>query len=349
MSDAEPVQGDAAAFARDTEPFRRELLAHCYRVLGSLDEAEDLVQETYLRAWRSYAGFEGRSSIRTWLYRIATNACLNALEKHRRRPLPSGLGGPSSEPGRPLELAGSDVHWLQPAPDHLIAPDSRDPAVIVAFRESVRLALIASLQYLAPRQRIVLILRDVLDWPAGDVAQILGISTPAVKSLLQRARARLEEMSPHEDQVLEEPSEEKSRALLDQYVFAFENADSAALEGALRADAQIQVTPFRTWFAGRVTCTAYITGQVFTVPGEYSLVPTRANGQLAVLSYRRGPDGVFRAYGVAVVTTPTGGISALNVFGDARLVRLFGHPLELPQPLGQIVAPPSSTTSAPTM
>jgi RNA polymerase sigma-70 factor (ECF subfamily) len=156
-------------------------------MLGSADEAEDLVQETYLRAWRSYGTFDGRSSLRAWLYRIATNACLTALEQRGRRALPSGLGGPASDPDAPPGPAGPDVAWLEPVPDALVTPDSADPATLVTVRESLRLALIASLQYLPARQRAVFLLREVLGFPAAEVAAMLGTSTAAVKSTLQRA------------------------------------------------------------------------------------------------------------------------------------------------------------------
>src|SRR5437764_13659820 len=203
-------------FARSTESFRRELLAHCYRMLGSLDEAEDLVQETFLRAWRSHAGFEGRSSLRTWLYRIATNACLTALEQRGRRALPSGLGGPSGDPDTPPAAAGPGLAWLQPVPDALVISGSGDPAAIVATRESVRLALVASLQYLPPRQRAVLLLREVLGVPAAEVAAMLGTSAVAVKSALARARARLEEVDFGAADDLVEPTEPRARDLLGQ-------------------------------------------------------------------------------------------------------------------------------------
>jgi len=185
---------DRAGFVQDTEPFRRELLAHCYRMLGSIQDAEDLVQETYLRAWRSYGGFEGRSSVRTWLYQIATNGCLTELARHSRRMLPSGLCDPEPDPGAYPEQAGTEVSWLQPVPDAMVNPDSADPAAIVAAREGLRLALIASLQYLPPRQRAVLVLREVLAFPATEVAVMLGTTTVSVKSALQRARARLREL-----------------------------------------------------------------------------------------------------------------------------------------------------------
>ena len=180
------MSDQSGEFAQRTEPFRRELLAHCYRMLGSADEAEDLVQETYLRAWRSYGTFKGRSSLRTWLYRIATNACLTVLEQRGRRALPSGLGGPAEDPDAPPGPAEPEVAWLGPIPDTLVTTDSQDPATIVAAREGPRLALIASLQHLPARQRAVLLLRDVLDFPAAEVAAMLGTSAAAVKSMLQR-------------------------------------------------------------------------------------------------------------------------------------------------------------------
>ncbi len=182
-------------FTSLTGQFRRELLAHCYRMLGSADEAEDLVQETYLRAWRAYDGFEGRSSVRTWLYRIATNACLTAIERRGRRPLPSGLGGPDEDPAAPV-VDAPQVPWLQPIPDALLASPHDDPAAAAASRAGIRLAMVAALQYLSARQRAVLILRDVLEWPAAEVAAMLGTTTTAVNSGLRRARAQLAQVLP---------------------------------------------------------------------------------------------------------------------------------------------------------
>ena len=163
-------------FTSLTGQFRGELMAHCYRMLGSIEEAEDLVQETYLRAWRSYDGFEGRSSMRTWLYRIATNVCLTAIDRRRRRPMPSGLGGPAEDPQTPV-VAGPEVPWLQPFPDALLAGEREDPAAVAVSRAGIRLAFVAALQYLSARQRAVLILRDVLEWPAAEVAHLLGTTT----------------------------------------------------------------------------------------------------------------------------------------------------------------------------
>ena len=186
-------------FARLTDPFRPELLAYCYRMLGSVHDAEDQVQETLIRAWRSYGDFEGRASLRTWLYRIATNACLRALENSGRRPLPSGLGGPDEYPEAPLAAPRPEVPWLQPIPDALVSAGFADPAEIVASRQRMRIALIAALQYLPPRQRAVLILCDVLRWRSAEVADLLGTTTVAVNGMLHRARARLEQAAPEED------------------------------------------------------------------------------------------------------------------------------------------------------
>ncbi len=312
-------------FTERTEPFRRELLAHCYRMLGAADEAEDLVQETYLRAWRAYGSFEGRSSLRTWLYRIATNACLTALEQRGRRALPSGLGGPSGDPDILPPAAEPGLTWVQPVPDALVISESGDPATIVATRESVRLALIASLQYLPPRQRAVLLLREVLGFPAAEVAAMLGTSAVAVKSALQRARARLEEVDFGADDLIE-PADPRARELLGQYIAGFEHADIAALEKALRADAAIEMTGTLTWFSGRVTCLRYL-ARVIGAPGDWRMTPTRANGQPAVAAYYQDGDGTYQALGVAVLTVTSAGIARITVFGGgADLVARFGFP-----------------------
>jgi RNA polymerase sigma-70 factor (ECF subfamily) len=324
MLDTGNAVPDSGEFIHRTEMFRRELLAHCYRMLGSVDEAEDLVQETYLRAWRSFGAFEGRSSVRTWLYQIATNACLTALRHSGRRMLPSGLGAPGDDPYAPITAAGPEVSWLQPVPDARVAVESDDPAVIAASREGLRLALIASLQYLPPRQRAVLILREVLAFPAAEVAELLGTSIAAVKSSLQRARARLEQLAPAADQVAE-PSEPTVRALLDQYIAAFENADAAAITRLLREDATLEMTTARTWFAGRRTCAPYIVAQALGHPGDWRMLPTSANGQPAVAAYLRDGDGRYQAFGISVLTLSEG-IARIVVFGEPELVTTFGFP-----------------------
>jgi RNA polymerase sigma-70 factor, ECF subfamily len=319
---------DDGEFTRATEPFRRELLAHCYRMLGSVHEAEDVVQETYLRAWRSYDRFEGRSSVRVWMYRIATNACLTALQGRARRTLPSGLAGPSDDPDAQPQPAGPEVRWLQPIPDALVTPETEDPAAIAAARANLRLALIASLQHLPARQRAVLILRDVLELPAADVAQMLDTSTVAVKSALQRARARLAQVQPRADE-LAEPSEPAALALLDQYLAAFEQADLAALERALRADATLEMTPSATWFAGNRNCLRFI-ARFLGSPGVYRMRATRANGQPAVAAYRCDDHGVHRAFAIVVLTTTTTGIARIALFDDPGLFATFGFPAVAP-------------------
>jgi RNA polymerase sigma-70 factor, ECF subfamily len=312
-------------FVRRTRRYRPELLAHCYRMLGSLADAEDAVQETYVRAWRSFGSFEARSSERTWLYRIATNTCLTALQHHSRRVLPSGLGAPSDDPSRPPGSPDSSVAWLQPIPDTMISPDANDPATIAVTRDSIRLALIASLQYLPSRQRAVLILRDVLAWPAAEVAGLLDMSVAAVKSALQRARARLAEVAPAADQVttLTEP---EHRKLLDQYIAAFQNADAAALERLLAKDATLEAPPLRTWYAGLRFCLPYMAAHVLGSPGHWRMLPASANGQPAVVAYHRGDDGGYLPYGIVVLTAASGGISRITAFGDPGLVTASGFP-----------------------
>jgi RNA polymerase sigma-70 factor (ECF subfamily) len=323
---------DSTAFVRDTEPLRRELFAHCYRMLGSVQDAEDLVQETYLRAWRSYGGFEGRSSVRTWLYQIATNVCLTALARGDRRVLPSGLYGPEPDPQAPPEAADPGVAWLEPVPDALVISDSADPAVIVAARDGLRLALIASLQYLPPRQRAVLVLRDVLKFSAAEVAVMLGSTVASVKSALQRARARLEEVSPAADQITE-PAWPQARALLDRYIAAFENADAAALERLLVQDAILEATPLRTWFAGRRTCVPFLRNHVLGAPGSWRMLATSANGQPAAVAYTRDQNGQLQPYGICVFTMTSAGIRRVSSFGDASLIPAFGCRPDVPAPV----------------
>jgi RNA polymerase sigma-70 factor (ECF subfamily) len=310
---------DSADFVDATEPFRRELFAHCYRMLGSLQDAEDVVQETYLRAWRSYGTFEGRSSVRTWLYQIATNRCLTELAKQNRRVLPSGISDAERDPDAQLDVAGPDVDWLQPAPDARVL----DPAAVVAARAGVRLALVASLQYLPPRQRAVLILRDVLAFRATEVADLLGTTTASVKSALQRARARLDELNLADGQI-SEPTAPRARALLDQYIAAFENADAAGLERLLLADAVLEATPLRTWFAGRAVCVPFLRDHLLGAPGDWRMLATSANGQPAAAAYLRDEQGDYQPYGICVLTVTDAGISRISSFGDPGLVAAFG-------------------------
>ena len=306
-------------FAAETERFRRELVAHCYRMVGSAHDAEDLVQETYLRAWRSYDGFEGRASVRSWLYTIATNVCLTALEPRRIRMLPSGLSGPSDRP--PTPVAPGEVSWLEPLPDRWID----DPAATVVARESLRLALIASLQHLPARQRAILILREVLAFTAPETAEILGTTTAAVKSGLQRARARLNELQPAPEELLE-PTDPRARTLLDGYIAAFERSDARLLEQVLRTDATLEATLFREWQAGRERCIHLLEAYVLGAPGDWRLIATTANDQPAAIVYHRDAAGTLRAHGIVVLAPTPTGVSRVIEFHDPALVVLFGFP-----------------------
>jgi RNA polymerase sigma-70 factor (ECF subfamily) len=313
-------------FTSRTGRFRGELLAHCYRMLGSVEEAEDLVQETYLRAWRSYDGFAGRSSVRTWLYRIATNACLTAIQRRGRRPLPSGLGAPSGDPEAPL-VAAPEVPWLQPFPDALVAGEQEDPAAVAMSRAGIRLALVAALQYLGARQRAVLILRDVLEWPAAQVAELLGTTTTAVNSGLRRARAQLARSLPAED-ALAEPAEPDRRALLERFATAVENADAGALAALLAEDAVLEMPPLLTWFVGRHAVARSAASPLLTGPGRLRLVPVMANGQAAFAVYRREPGGAYLAHALLVPTVTTTGIARIVSFLNPGLFGSFGLPGE---------------------
>lgn len=301
------------AFLADAQRYRRELLAHCYRMTGSLHDAEDLVQETYLRAWKSYKGFEGKSSVRTWLYRIATNTCLTALESRQRRPLPTGLGAPSSDPLDDI-VAREEVPWLEPLPDQ--ADDPADPSVIVGSRESVRLAFVAALQHLSPRQRAVLVMRDVLQWKASEVADAVGASTAAVNSLLQRARAQLDAVGPNEDDELRPPESPEAQDLLTRYIAAFESYDIDKLVELFTADAVWEMPPFDGWYQGpenivqlsKTHCPA-------EGPGDMRFIRTTANGQPAAALYMLNREtGVHEAFQLHVLDVTAGGIAHVVAF-----------------------------------
>jgi RNA polymerase sigma-70 factor (ECF subfamily) len=312
-------------FLLKAEPHRRELMAHCYRMTGSLHDAEDLVQETYLRAWKAYGKFKGESSLRTWLYRIATNTCLTALEGRQRRPLPTGLGAPSSDPTGEL-VERNEVPWLEPIPD-----DSDDPSSIVGSRESVRLAFIAALQHLSPRQRAVLVLRDVLQWRAAEVADAIGTSTAAVNSLLQRARAQLDAVDPSENDDLADPESPEARDLLDRYIAAFEAYDVDALVKMFTEEAIWEMPPFDGWYQGpdaivtltREKCPAQ-------GPGDMRFIRTTANGQPAAALYMLNREtGKHEAFQLHVLDVRPDAISHVVAFLDTALFEKFGLPAHL--------------------
>ncbi len=327
-------------FEHRADPFRRELLAHCYRMLGSVDEAEDLVQETMLRAWRSYDRYDDRrASLRTWLYRIATNACLTTLSGMSRRPLPSGLGAPGEDPGQAPLVPALDVPWLQPMPDAMLGAAPGDPAAAAGVRGSLRLAFVAAMQYLPPRQRAILILRDVLEFSAAEVAGILATTPAAVNSGLQRARARLDDVSVAEDGV-EEPSDPATRALIDQYVAAFETADVPALTRLLTDQAVMEMPPVPLWFRGREHYGQFM-ARVFRLLGpDCRMLRTTANGQPAVGAYFRGDRDCYEAHSVQVFSLTPSGISRNVVFYDQHLFEVF----DLPPTLDLAARPPGAGT-----
>ena len=343
---ADPAAGRPADvqpdFAQAADPFRRELFAHCYRMLGSVHDAEDLVQEVYLRAWRAYDRFEGRSSLRTWLYRIATTQCLTALESRGRRPLPTGLGAPAADADRPL-VERPEVSWLEPAPESLVGhgSTSEDPAAVVAERESLRLAFVAAIQLLPPRQRAVLILRDVLKWRAAEVAELVGTSVPAVNSALQRARAQLEVSAPSQD-ALREPEDPAQRALLAQYVAAFEAKDVPRIVELFTADVVWEMPPFEEWYRGPASIGRHLERRCPGRDGDWRLLPVTANaGQPAFGFYLRGEDGAFHAFNVQVLDVVEAGIRHAVSFFDLRLFDVFGLPSVLPEDAPRAPAPPA--------
>jgi RNA polymerase sigma-70 factor, ECF subfamily len=301
------------------EVFRGDLLAHCYRMLGSFDEAEDLVQETLLRAWRAADRYDPhRSSLRTWLHRIATNACLTALESRARRPLPSGLG-PAGDPQAPL-TPSLDVPWLQPFPDARLG----DPADLAQQRAGLRLALVAALQLLPARQRAALVLREVLRLPAAEVAAALQTSVASVNSSLQRARATLES-SGSALETLQEPADPAERAVVERYLAAFEAADVPALTRLLADDVVMEMPPVALWLAGRAHYAEFME-RVFVRRGPgWRLLTVPANGTVALAAY--APDGEgTRAHSLQVFEVREGLIRRCVTFADPGVLDRFDLP-----------------------
>lgn len=317
------------AFLADAQRYRRELLAHCYRMTGSLHDAEDLVQETYLRAWKSYQGFQGKSSVRTWLYRIATNTCLTALDGRKRRPLPTGLGAPASDPTADI-AAHDEIPWLEPLPD-TPREDPSDPSVIAESRESVRLAFVAALQHLPPRQRAVLVLREVLQWKAAEVGEAVGVSTAAVNSLLQRARAQLDEVQPRLDDRPAPPDSAEAADLLGKYISAFENYNMDELVELFTADAVWEMPPFDGWYQGpRNIVTLSQTHCPAEKAGDMRFLVTTANGQPAAALYLLNPQtGMHEAFQLHVLDVRAAGIAHVVAFKETGFFAKFGLPATL--------------------
>jgi RNA polymerase sigma-70 factor (ECF subfamily) len=310
------------------EQYRVELTAYCYRMLGSVD-AEDAVQETFIRAWRAYDSFEGRSALRSWLYRIATNVCFDMLESRKRRARPMDLG-PAGEPVVE-NLRTPDQLWIEPIPDGLVVPDTGDPADIVGARESIRLAFVAALQQLPARQRAVLILCEVLRWKAAEVAELLETSVASVNSALQRARATLAASTATQSTTV--PSVEAADAeLLERYVAAFEQYDMDALTELIREDAAQSMPPYDLWLSGRDDILAWWFGPGATCRGSRVVPVESANGAPAFGQYRPKPDGEgYEPWALQVVEIENGTIVELTFFLDVETVfPRFGLPLEYP-------------------
>jgi RNA polymerase sigma-70 factor, ECF subfamily len=329
--------GDEAAFAGLVEPHRRELRVHCYRMLGSIEDAEDLVQETFLRAWRHLGGFEGRSTLRAWLYRIATNACLDALDGRARRVLPPDLR-PAS--GADVDLPPrTDVPWLQPFPDRLLepaAPAADEPSEAVVARETIELAFLAALQHLPPAQRAVLILRDVVGWPAKQAAAQLGLSVAAANSNLHRARAALRAQLPanRSDWRPPVPPSEDKRAVVRRYMDALERADLEAMATLLAEDVSTSMPPWPMWFQGRATVLSALAaswdpdrpGYV----GRFRTLAVGANRQPAVATYARLPgDAEHRPFALSVLRIEGGVVAEIVAFHDVLVFDLFDLPAAL--------------------
>ncbi len=320
-----------------TSRYQRELLAHCYRMSGSVHEAEDLVQETFLRAWRASADFEGRSSVRTWLYRIATNVCLTNLEGRPRRPLPAGIGTPDARAGDALE-EGTDIPWLEPVPD---------AAVVVAERDTIRLAFVAALQHLPARQRAVLILRDVLRWSAKEVAEALDTTTAAVNSALQRAHAQLKERGLTADTVRPDLTPAQ-QLMLERYVDAFWRKDVTQIVAMLTQDAVWEMPPFTGWYVGADNIGALIDGQCPGGTHDMPMIRTVANGQPAFGLYMRQSDGSFRPFHLQVLDLDGERVRHVGAFFDPRLFETFGLPAHLPAGYVPSAAPSPAPSPAPT-
>jgi RNA polymerase sigma-70 factor, ECF subfamily len=293
---------------------------------GSLHDAEDLVQETFLRAWKAYDRFEGKSSIRTWLHRIATNTCLSALEGRRRRPLPTGLGGSSSDPTAEL-VERRELPWLEPLPD--LTDDPADPSVIVESCESVRLAFVAALQHLSPRQRAVLLLRDVLQWKSVEVAATVGTTTIAVNSLLQRARSQLEAVRPSSSDRLAAPDSAAAQDLLARYIAAFEAYDIDRLVELFTSAAVWEMPPYVGWYQGPQAIITLIHQQCpAESPGDMRLLPLVANGQPAAAMYMRAGEAHV-PFQLHVLDVRSYGVSHVVAFLDDTLFAKFGLPSSL--------------------
>ena len=323
-----PIAGQTDDAMSQLETYRVELTAYCYRMLGSAFEAEDAVQDTLVRAWRAFDRFEGRSALRSWLYRIATNVCLSMLTASQRRARPMDLG-PAVSADTPLPAALPEATWIEPMPDRRVVPDNGDPAEVALARESVRLAFVAALQHLPPKQRAVLILREVLRWRAEEVAELLDTTVASVNSALQRARATIA-TTRKRDTDPAEPTDQAHRELLARYVDAFERYDMDSLTALLHHDATWNMPPYDLWLQTHDDIRAWCLGPGIGCQGS-RLVPTVANGSPAFGQYKPSDQpGVWMPWSLQVLETSGGRISGITFFLDTqRFFPAFGLPPRL--------------------
>jgi RNA polymerase sigma-70 factor, ECF subfamily len=319
-------------FREQLEPHRRALHAHCYRMLGSVQDAEDAVQETLLRAWRGLDEFEGRSSLRSWLYTIATNVCLRMIERRPARVLPIDYG-PPGDPHGPLGPPLVESTWIDPYPDAALRSDDplAGPAARYEALEAVELAFIAALQHLPARQRAALILRDVLGFSGAEVAAALGTTAASVYSLLQRAHATLEDRLPDRSQqaTLRSLGDEELSAAVNRFVDAWARADVDAIADLLTDTAILAMPPTATWLRGRESIATFLRRTALDGTRSWRLEPTTASGQLAMVAYLRDASGVYRPYGVTVLTLGGASIAEINTFRDPSAAARFGLPSQL--------------------
>mgnify|MGYP000704598538 CR=1 FL=1 len=318
-------------FQNLTDPYRHELLVHCYRILGSLDDAEDALQETLLRAWHKLESLKVQASLRAWLYKIATNVSLDMLDRRKTRTLPTVEHAPA-DPNDPLPMLVYDPQWLEPLPDALLADLPINPEARYEIRESVTLAFLAMLQSLPGRQRVMLILRDVLGWKAHEVAELLDLTVVAVNSTVQRARATMKKVQQeHSTQGTTTVDDDELALLLERYLHAWEAADSASLLALLREDAALTMPPLTIWYRGHAAIQAFLDKHIFSgqVRGRFRLVATRANGCPAFAVYQRDPAGVYRPGALHILTIAGDRIAQIDDFLvlDNRLFMQFGLPI----------------------
>lgn len=333
-------RGNSSEFSELAEPYRRELQIHCYRILGSTHDAEDMVQETMLRAWKRLKTYEGRASFRAWLYKIATNVCLDTLDKRRRRAkrlLPSNVF-PPADPHKPVEPPMTEILWLEPLPDEWLADSSAvNPEARYSRRESISLAFLTALQILPARQRAVLILKDVMDWPAKEIAELLDATPAAVNSALHRARVTLAKNYHKQESHVPNANDadEQTRKTLEKYIRAWQAADVNGLVALLKKDATLSMPPSPSWYAGRESIGMFAGNTVFAnegmmfpgvALGRWKLLPVRANGQAGAAVYQRMENGEYHPFGVHVLSCEKGQISQVSCFIDPSLPTRFGLP-----------------------